>query len=111
MSVLSPSSSAGAKEETALELGTAEMAVQRHGRWRVMVASIVVACAALPLLRPSGPGNTGLVDLALLCAILASLYWASSRSYRLRLPYALPAALTVLGGALAVLVTHPPAPR
>lgn len=75
-----------------------------------MVVSIVAACSALPLLRPSGPGNTGAVDLALLCAILASLYWASSRSYRLKMPYAFPAALTVFAGSLAVIVSHPDLP-
>lgn len=77
--------------------------VERLNRWRFVVVSISVACCSLPLLRPSGPGNTGLVDLALLCAILASLHWASIRAVRIRLPYAVPTALTVIGGAFAVL--------
>ena len=80
---------------------------QRLKRWRFVVVSISLACWSLPLLRPSGPGNTGLVDLALLCAIGASLYWASLRSYRLRTPYAVPTALTVIGGAFAVLWLAP----
>lgn len=79
---------------------------RRLTRWRVMVVSIVVACAALPLLRPSGPGNTGAVDLALICAILVSLYFASSRSFRLKMPYAFPAALMVVAGSIAALTSH-----
>ncbi len=71
-------------------------------RWRLTVITITIAMAALPLLRPSGPGNTGLVDLALLVAILAAVLAASSRAYRIRLPYAFAAGLTVFAGALAV---------
>lgn len=75
----------------------------RGARRRLVIVSISLACVSLPLLRPSGPGNTGLVDLALLLAILASVHWASTRKYRLRLPYALPTALTMTAGAFAVL--------
>lgn len=71
-------------------------------RWRVTVITIVVAMASLPLLRPSGPGNTGLVDLALLAAILASALAASTRAYRVRLPYSFAAALMIIAGALAL---------
>jgi O-antigen ligase/polysaccharide polymerase Wzy-like membrane protein len=77
----------------------------RLARWRLTRVAISVAAVALPLLRPSGPGNTGLVDLALLGAMLFSALWASVRSLRLRVPYALPVGLTVLAGALAVTVS------
>lgn len=75
---------------------------RRLGRFRLTQVAICLAIVALPLLRPSGPGNTGMVDLALLLAMFASAMWASVRSHRLRLPYALPMGLTVLAGAVAV---------
>lgn len=82
--------------------GTSPDPARELHRWRVAVITIAVAIAALPLLRPSGPGNTGLVDLALLVAILASVLAASTRAYRVRLPYAFAAALTIFAGALAL---------
>jgi O-antigen ligase len=75
---------------------------RRLGRFRLTQVAICLAIVALPLLRPSGPGNTGMVDLALLVAMFASAMWASLRSQRLRLPYALPMGLTMLAGAIAV---------
>ncbi|HKD98626.1 MAG TPA: O-antigen ligase family protein [Micromonosporaceae bacterium] len=75
----------------------------QNARWRAVVVAISIACVSLPLLRPSGPGNTGLVDLALLCAILASVHWASTQAHSLRVPYAVPTALTMAAGAFAVL--------
>jgi hypothetical protein len=71
-------------------------------RGRMTQVAFGMAAIALPLLRPSGPGNTGLVDVALLVAIFASVLWASTQSHRVRLPYAFPVAVTVLAGALAV---------
>lgn len=71
-------------------------------RWRFTQLAIGVAVCALPLLRPSGPGNTGAVDLALLGGMFAAALWASTRSHRIRLPYALPVAVTVMAGALAI---------
>jgi hypothetical protein len=76
----------------------------RLRRWRLTQVAICVAVAMLPLLRPAGPGNTGLVDLGLLSAMLTSALWASTRSHRIQLPYVLPVGLTVLAGALAVAV-------
>jgi O-antigen ligase len=73
-------------------------------RWRLTQVAIGLAVCALPLLRPSGPGNTGAVDVALLGGMFAAAIWASTRSLRVRLPYALPVAVTVLGGALAVAI-------
>src|SRR5947199_60231 len=81
---------------------TLEHPATRLARWRLTIVAISVAVAALPLLRPSGPGNTGMVDLALVGALLVAGMWASIRSHILRLPYALPVGLTVLAGALVV---------
>ncbi len=96
---------------TALTAGTAVAAphrvdpVTRLGRWRLTQVAICFAVAAMPLLRPAGPGNTGLVDLALLGAMLVSALWAATRALTVRLPYAWPVGIGVLGGALALLVT------
>ncbi len=80
------------------------LSVKRLGRWRLTQVAICVAVIALPLLRPSGPGNTGLVDLALVGAMMTSAVWASARSYRIGVPYAGPVGLIVLAGALALTV-------
>lgn len=85
----------------------AEATSARHptralGRWRLAQVAIVLAVVSMPLLRPAGPGNTGVVDLALLGAMLACALWASSGSHRLRFPYALPVVFSVFAGALAV---------
>jgi O-antigen ligase len=73
-------------------------------RWRATQVTIAGAVIAMPLLRPSGPGNTGLVDLALVGAMFACALWASTGWHRLHVPYALPVGLTVAAGALALLV-------
>jgi len=87
----------------AFSRGIAEHPAKRLTRWRLTQAAIAVSVAAMPLLRPSGPGNTGLVDLALLTAIVAAIMWASARALRVRLPYALPVGLMVIAGASTVL--------
>jgi len=87
----------------AIPIGIAEHPAKRLTRWRLTQAAITVSVAAMPLLRPSGPGNTGLVDLALLTAIVAAMLWASARALQVRLPYALPVGLMVVAGASTVL--------
>ena len=61
---------------------------------------IVLAVCALPLLRPSGPGNTGLVDVGVVVAMVVALLWLSGHRYPVRFPYALPVALGIVAGAL-----------
>jgi hypothetical protein len=87
-----------------------EAVVRRLGRWRFTQIMVCASAVALPLLHPAGPGNTGLADLGLLCGMLGAALWASTRAYRIRLPYAPPVALTVLAGALAVVVADPGGP-
>jgi O-antigen ligase len=77
-------------------------------RWRLTRIAIGVSLVSLPLLRPSGPGNTGAADLGLLAGIFACVAWASAGGHRIRLPYGLPVALAVLAGSLAILVTGGP---
>jgi O-antigen/teichoic acid export membrane protein len=70
---------------------------------RVMMG---VAIWSLPLLRPTGPGNTGPVDLVLSLAVIAAMAWLSGRRAIVRLPFALPVGLSVLAGTLASVVAY-----
>jgi len=70
---------------------------RRHTATQV---GIVLAVCALPLLRPSGPGNTGLVDVGVVVAMVVALLWLSGHRYPVRFPYALPVALGIVAGAL-----------
>jgi hypothetical protein len=62
---------------------------------------VVLAVCVLPLLRPAGPGNTGLVDLGLIMVMLVAALWLSGHGHVVRLPYAVPVGLSLLGGTLA----------
>lgn len=75
-------------------------------RTNVVRLMIVAAIWALPLLRPAGPGNSGPVDVVLVAAITLALLWIAGRAQIVRFPYALPAGLTILGGAVASIVTY-----
>lgn len=69
----------------------------------------LVACAAIwamPLLVPSGPGNTAPADVFLATAILAGALWLSARRQALRFPYVFPVGLSILAGALASTVAY-----
>ena len=74
-------------------------------RRQLTVGVIVLATASLPLLRPAGPGNTGLADVGLIIATLITALWLSGRGQRIYLPYALPVMLTIASGALAAIVS------
>ncbi|MER7005361.1 O-antigen ligase family protein [Dactylosporangium sp. NPDC000555] len=76
----------------------------RPARWRLLHVLVSAAVVSLPLLRPSGPGNSGLVDLALLAAMLAGTVRASALALPIRLPYALPVGLAMAAGAVAATV-------
>ena len=83
---------------------TAPVVAAKHlSHWRLTKVAVCLAIVALPLLRPAGPGNTGLVDLALLGAMTASGLWASIRAHRVQLPYALPVLLMAVAGAVAAM--------
>lgn len=70
---------------------------------RALTAALALAAVCLPLLRPVGPGNTGVIDLTMLLVIFLAGGWAVRERHRLHLPYVLPVALTVTAGALAAL--------
>jgi hypothetical protein len=64
-------------------------------------AAVVLAVSVLPLLTPAGPGNTGLADVGLLVVMAVAALWLSGGGHVVRLPYAVPVAISVVGGALA----------
>jgi O-antigen ligase len=64
-------------------------------------AAVVLAISVLPLLKPAGPGNSGLADVGLLVVMAVAALWLSGGGHVVRLPYAVPVAISVVGGALA----------
>jgi hypothetical protein len=64
---------------------------------------IVFAISSLPLLRPAGPGNTGLADVGLVIAVLITALWLSGHGHRVYLPYLWPVLITIAAGSLAAL--------
>jgi hypothetical protein len=81
---------------------------QRHVPRSVMIAT-VVAIAGMPLLVPSGPGNTGIADIGITVCILLTLGCAVRGGWQFRFPYAIPVLLFTLAGAAALLsVSAPP---
>jgi hypothetical protein len=67
--------------------------------------AIVLAIASLPFLRPSGPGKSGVPDMALIVLVLATTLWASRNTHVLRMPYAVPIGLSLLAGGLSAMLT------
>jgi O-antigen ligase len=75
---------------------------QRHVHRSAVIAA-VVAIAGMPLLVPSGPGNTGLADVGITVCIVLTLACAVRGGWQFRLPYAIPVLLFTLAGAVALL--------
>ncbi|HST66301.1 MAG TPA: O-antigen ligase family protein [Mycobacteriales bacterium] len=75
----------------------------RRRRTAAQVA-VVLAVSVLPLLQPAGPGNTGLADVGVLVVLAVAALWLSGGTHVVRLPYAVPVAISVVAGALAGLV-------
>ena len=75
-------------------------------RANVVKVALVAAIWAMPLLIPSGPGNTAPADLFLGVFILASALWFASRAHVMRFPYMFPVGLSILAGALASTVAY-----
>lgn len=68
---------------------------------RYVVVPAAAGLALLPLLRPSGPGNSSPVDVLIGLTIGCTLIWGLRARIRLRLPYAVPVAILVGAGAIA----------
>jgi len=60
----------------------------------VLAASMVM----LPLLVPSGPGNTALADVGILAVVVVVFVWLRHEQVRVAVPYLLPMSLLVTAG-------------
>ena len=76
---------------------------------RLQLVLVCLGIAAMPLLTPAGPGNTGPVDLFMLSAIVAVLWLALRRRERVRAHYAPAICIYFVAGGVAGLLS--PAPR
>jgi O-antigen ligase len=88
---------------------SARAASRRQDGRGLAVGAAAAAIALLPLLRPAGPVNAAPVDVLIALAFLATLLWLGSSRHQLRLPYAIPLGLILVGGALGAL--SGPVPR
>lgn len=89
----SPAGLAGeALEPPTLRRGSAE-------RVAAVVLAVTVACQ--PLLRPSGPGNSSLVDVFTFASLLSAAVWLGAAGIRVRAPYLIPLAAMIAGGLIA----------
>ena len=70
-------------------------------RW--VLAPLAAGVATLPLLKPSGPGNSSPVDVFFAVGIGLALFWFATVERDLRFPYALAGGLFMLGGAVGAL--------
>jgi hypothetical protein len=75
---------------------------------RLPLVLICVGIAAMPLLTPAGPGNTGPVDLFTLAAIIAVFWLALRRRERVQAHYAPAILLYFIAGAVAGLLSVAP---
>jgi len=70
---------------------------------RLLMRTMVLAVAGLPLIRPNGPGGTAPEDVLILLALAATLLWAGRSGQPLRFAYGAPVAIFITGGALGAL--------
>jgi len=70
------------------------------GDERLALGTTAIAVAAVPLVWPSGPGNSAYVDPLITLAVASCLLWLGASGHRLRFPFAAGMALFMLGGAL-----------
>jgi O-antigen ligase len=70
---------------------------------RLPLGLCAAGIALLPLLRPSLPGNSAPVDLLIALGVAATVLWAGTGGHRIHLPYAIPVALLLIGGAIGSL--------
>ncbi|WP_163505804.1 O-antigen ligase family protein [Fodinicola acaciae] len=78
-----------------------ELLAPRGTAERAALLAVTASVVFQPILHPAGPGNSSPVDVFLLLALLATAVWASTSGLRLRAPYVLPVAVSILAGALS----------
>ena len=74
---------------------------QRERRPRAVAVTLAIAIATMPILVPSGPGNTAPADVTIATACLVTLFWLGHRRARLRAPYLVPITVIMLAGLVA----------
>jgi O-antigen ligase len=67
------------------------------------------AIVALPLLRPTGPGNITPSDLLMGVSILGVIWWAGTERIPFHLPYAVPMGILIVAGGVAAQFSVAPA--
>ena len=87
---------------TGLVGGSPELPVLRRGsaEW-VAVVALALAVACQPLLRPSGPGNSSLVDVFTVASLISAAVWLGAAGVRVRAPYLIPLGMMIAGGVIA----------
>jgi O-antigen ligase len=70
---------------------------------RLALGATAVAIVALPVIQPTGIGNSSPVDLLIVGALGAWLLWAGFTHERQRVPYAASMTVFILGGTLGAL--------
>ena len=63
--------------------------------------ALVAALVVLPILVPSGPGNTGLADAGIVVAVVAVFAWLRAQRLHVNMPYLLPMGLLMVAGSVA----------
>lgn len=105
MSPMSPVSGAVTRPRAAGSSGGSRTPA---GRLHPLAVAVGCGVAALPLLRPAGPGNTAVADAFLLVSIGLMLLAAGRGVLRPASPYAGGVLLLMLGGALAATLADAP---
>lgn len=77
---------------------------------RLVVITAQIAVAMLPMIRPTGPGNSSPVDLAIALFIGCFLLWTGWAAVKLRAPYWVPWGLLIVGAAIGALNGGRPTP-
>jgi lipopolysaccharide/colanic/teichoic acid biosynthesis glycosyltransferase len=80
----------------------------RGSAQRAAVTMLVLAVVFQPILHPTGPGNSSPVDLLIVASIVTATVWLAGTHRKLRAPYVIPVALSVVAGAASGLVSPLP---
>ena len=98
----------GAEAELPALGGVSPSAKRRSGTDRIAIVMVSLAVAVMPILVPTGPGNTAPVDVMIAVAIVAAAYWLSSSGMRIHVPYVWPVWLLAVAGIIASLLGPTP---
>ena len=71
----------------------------RGSAQRAAVITLVLAVIFMPVVHPTGPGNSSPVDVLLIASVVTALIWLAATHRKLRAPYVIPVLLFVAAGA------------